>query len=365
MAEAYENKLLQRIEPCGEPYDHTQARENIDTSGITAPDDSEVEASPAVASRQSAAKWVGPIMRRVSPAFVQDCDDRLGMLYDREHAKLPEGLAVSEQRLRQLEAMETAAVDFAALQGVVVTTSPVHANADRVRFYGPETFVAAAGAIGANGDGQGFATPLGHVAIRELADEGSTLIAAQHELLHDAGARTFAVRLTPAGHTIDPRRSGIRPVPGTFDALSEGLVVAMTRDIKKQLWPHSETLANHTAAIEPGIQRTQRMPVGEYDQSVVYGALFEVLAARASEITGSDVTSMLYADHFRGSSAGLRLLSRAYGNRAVTILSRLDPQTVTPRYLLATADEMNIAQAFVRAMEKTKVLDGSRRLRYA
>jgi hypothetical protein len=242
------------------------------------------------------------------------------------------GTPISPERVQQISDVESAIVGFASgALGVDLSERRLpEISEDHIRFYDEESYKEAATAANMRDSARAFNThTTAFIAVKET-DVADTLDTIQHELLHRAGLKAGFLRVNPEDPTnvgINIRRSGLLVFPDTFSLLEEGLVITLTREIQKGRWGGYDSLAAFRDAPELSAQAMAKAADGEVYPGVFFGSFFEVLSLRASEHTGEDVKKALYTMHLNGGNRALHLLSEAFGNQAVTDISRLNVTT--------------------------------------
>lgn len=303
-------------------------------------------------------EFLGHTARHASPDFLQaardyrDIDQRSA-----EIERLPLGIPLTPERLAAVSDIESAIVIFAAQKlGVDIADRVFPVTSNNIRFYGHPDYVQVSSDLEIPGDHRGFTTAATRfVGVEETESEGSTLLATQHELVHKFAVRQTAIRQTPESVAIGPWRDGVS-TPKRFGVIDEAIVLELTRRIKDEEWPEYAELAPYAATIEAGIEVTANMGEGQYDSGIVYCAFFEAMCKRAFETTGDDVESSLFRMHFNGDYAALHGLSKAFGNPAVTLLSKLDIHTVRNTDILEVASAMNVEKEFMTNLRAYKDL---------
>ena len=304
---------------------------------------------------------IGRAAKHGSQEFLRSAEHYRDTQRVTELESLPPGSLLSPERIHAVQDVESAIAGFAAEQlSIDITPRLLPVSQGNIRFYDATDYEQTARTLGIPGKQRGFTTVTGFIGVEETGDEGSTLITTQHELVHRLAVRQSAMWSDDERDVVSMGnwRSGVS-TPGRFGVVDEAIVIELTRKVKDEQWPHYESLAPFANATEPGISTMANMGEGEFDNGIVYCALFEAMCQRASELTGKDLEKAFYTMHFNGNRTALHDLSQAFDNRAVTAISRLSIHTFKSSDILNLANMMGVKDEFMgRLADYKKVAVG-------
>jgi hypothetical protein len=301
-------------------------------------------------------RWTGHIAKGADEKYIAGADKYLADLLSRERALFLGG-ELTEEQARYVSRIIEATADFAAGLGVNVSREIIPATPDYIRFYSRSEYAAIQQKFPELEQTAGFNSPFTHfIGIRASRNPSDNANYAQHEVLHRLGAKQY-IFVPNENETTGMRclRNGWGigwTNDGRFSLLDETVIFSIADDMRETRWSAIPELAPLAAAPDPGLAKNAGLNKNTHDIGAIGRAFFNTMCARASDITGEDVRAELQTAHFSGDIAPLRLLSRAFGNPAVTQLSRYNVYGPSVEGIGITnlAEEMGIRDEFVKQM---------------